>query len=384
MTPQFKHFDLRVVDPLFGSKLTDTIIELEKLRGGRRPKTKVNPFLFSQLKQIFHTLESLASVRIEGNNTTLSDVVEKTIDGTLATTKEERIKELMNAQSALKFAEEHIQEGTTINRVLISELHKKIVDGLDPSKEGDETPGVYRNRNVTITKSNHKPPDVVHVNKYTEEFISFINDERDQKRKILATAIAHHRFVWIHPFGNGNGRTVRAVTYAMLISQGFALGRLLNPTAVFCTDRARYVKMLAEADTGTDEGLLAWCEYVLESLLTEIRKIDYLLDYDYLLAKILIPALDYSLARESITVEEYKILKLASEKMIVRAGDINKILNKKFPAQVSAAIKKLKGRGLLVDAPGKKREYTIWFANNVLLRGIIDSLRINGFIKALD
>lgn len=42
-----------------------------------------------------------------------------------------------------------------------------------------------------------------------EELFDFINAEDSPKYDLLKTAIAHHRFVWIHPFGNGNGRTVK-------------------------------------------------------------------------------------------------------------------------------------------------------------------------------
>ena len=48
-------------------------------------------------------------------------------------------------------------------------------------------------------------------------------DPKDDSPKydLLKVAIAHHRFVWVHPFSNGNGRTVRLFTYAMLVKLGF-------------------------------------------------------------------------------------------------------------------------------------------------------------------
>ena len=35
-------------------------------------------------------------------------------------------------------------------------------------------------------------------------------------RQVIAVAAAHHRFVWIHPFYDGNGRVVRLMSHAML------------------------------------------------------------------------------------------------------------------------------------------------------------------------
>lgn len=380
MDPKFTHFDLRIVKPSFDSTLTNTIIELERLRAPRRIKSRVHPVVFSQLKSIFHILESLGSVRIEGNNTTLSDVVEKTIDGSIKNSKDEQSKEFLNNQKALDFIENNISEGVAVDRIVVSELHKKVVEGLNPLQEGDNTPGQYRTTEVLIKNASHKPPMAATIPGYMEEFFNFINDQRDQKYKLLSTAIAHHRFAWIHPFRNGNGRTVRLLTYAMLMSQGFAVNHILNPTAVFCNDRDVYYKMLTDADKGTDESLLGWCEYVLHNLLEEIKKIDKLLDYDYLIPNILIPALHYGLERKNINQEEYQILKLAVEKGEIKAKDINVILKKEYHTQVSARIRKLKLDGLLIDAPNKQRSYVISFRNNHLLRGVIDALKKGNFI----
>ncbi len=79
----FKHFDLKLLSPSFESDLVDIQTELEKLRY-LRIHTDVHPFLFSQLKHIFHMLESLGSARIEGNHTTLADYIDsKVVNGHL-------------------------------------------------------------------------------------------------------------------------------------------------------------------------------------------------------------------------------------------------------------------------------------------------------------
>ena len=78
---------------------------------------------------------------------------------------------------------------------------------------------------------------------YMQELVGFINRADARKYDLIKVALAHHRFGWIHPFGNGNGRVVRLLTYALMIKYGFnvkAGGRVLNPTAVFFSPRARY------------------------------------------------------------------------------------------------------------------------------------------------
>jgi Fic family protein len=133
-----------------------------------------------------------------------------------------------------------------------------------------------------------------------DELFDFISNEDSPKYDLLRAAIAHHRFVWIHPFGNGNGRTVRLLTYAMLVKTGFNvnIGRILNPTAVFCSNRNDYYNNLSKADSGTEQGVLAWTEYVLKGLKEEIEKIDKLADYSFLRNEILSPAIAYSLQRK--------------------------------------------------------------------------------------
>ena len=175
----------------------------------------------------------------------------------------------------------------------MSELHKYVVSGL--TEEGSKTPGEYRTVPVSIRNSEHVPPlDRAAVERYMNELFQFINQDDASKYDLLKTALAHHRFVWIHPFDNGNGRAVRLFTYAMLVKQGFNVhfSRVLNPTAVFCGDRNLYYKSLSRADRGDDEGFLEWSLYVLSGLKTEIKKTDKLVDYPYLIKHILHPARD--------------------------------------------------------------------------------------------
>ena len=71
----FKHYDLKLVEPTFASALTDLIIELDHLRK-KQLGGSTHPKVFFQLKHIFHTLESIGSARIEGNNTTIAEYIE--------------------------------------------------------------------------------------------------------------------------------------------------------------------------------------------------------------------------------------------------------------------------------------------------------------------
>lgn len=380
-----KEYKLKLVEPKFGSNLTRLILELDHLRK-KRLGGSTHPQVFFQLKHIFHTLESIGSARIEGNNTTIAEYIETKLEED-ELPKRQGIIEIRNIEKAMAFIEENVED-YNISRMFVSEMHKRIVDGLTPPPEGegDHTPGYYRNTNVKIAKSDHVPPDWSRIDEFMDELFDFIGKNDEPQYDLLKVAIAHHRFVWTHPFGNGNGRTVRIFTYAMLVKLGFNVnvGRILNPTAVFCSNRDDYYKYLSEADNGSEEGLLSWCEYVLGGLRDEIEKIDNLLDYEYLKREILVPTISYSVERAFITELEAKVLKRVVEKQKIQASDLKEIFKGKVSAEISRQIRKLIDKKMLIPIKEGKRTYVLRFDNNYLLRGVISSLGEKGFLPVRD
>lgn len=382
--PEFKPYPLELVYPDFDSPLTDLVIELDYLRKKEVTVTS-HPEIFNQLKHIFHTLESIGSARIEGNNTTIAEYIETKIEEGGPRTP--NIQEIFNMENTMTFIEEVVDEAT-IDRTLVSEIHKRIVDGLPfpPNGEGDMYPGKYRQEEVSIGRSAHLPPPPWDVNKYMDELFEFIKADDPPKYDLLKSAITHHRFVWIHPFTNGNGRVVRMLIYAMLIKQGFRVnvGRIINPTAVFCSDRNRYYQYLSKADTGNEEGILEWCQYVLKGLKEEIEKVDRLANISYLSDKILVPAIDYSAKRKFITGLDARMLKVAAEKQEVHASDFKNIFKGKLPQEVSRQIKRLREMKMLAPVEKNARKYILKFNNNYLLRGIIYAMDQEGLLPIRD
>ena len=69
---------ITIPDPEWKSNVANVILDLEKLRS-KKLHGEIPTHIFFQLKDIFQILETLGSARIEGNNTTLSEYVEKII-----------------------------------------------------------------------------------------------------------------------------------------------------------------------------------------------------------------------------------------------------------------------------------------------------------------
>lgn len=366
-------------EPEWWSHLTSIILDLEKMRG-KEIYSEIPPHIFFQLKEIYQILETLGSARIEWNNTTLSEYVEKIIEKN--TLKDENGKEIDNINTALQFIEKNFNTGEKIGKLFVLEIHKIIMQDLQ--REGSKNPGDFRKWNVKISKSQHIPPDFAVLSEHLDHFFAFINTEHKEQNQLLAIALAHHRFAYIHPFDNGNGRMWRLLNYILLIKLGFIdkRFRIINPSSVFYTDREKYYAMLGKADSLQEKDLLDWCEYFLLGLKNEVEKIDSLLDARYVKNEILLPAIEIARKREIITDREFQVLELIIKKpnMQIKSEELSEIgiTDSKKKAQI---MKTLRDHTLVFPLKENGRVYTINFVNNYLLRGIIHILDKKWFVS---
>lgn len=377
-TGKKSEYPLRMIMPPFDSDLTQLIIELDYLRLQNEIRGTAPPEMFEQLKRFFFMLESLGSARIEGNHTTILEYAESKI---VHSKWSDSLTEIANIENAMSFIEENARS-YPLNRMFVSQLHKITVAGLDAfNGEGDRIPGEYRKEAVGIVNASHSPPDAARVPFLMDELLEWINEKRAPRYDLLTAALAHHRFVWIHPFTNGNGRTARLLTYAMLAKYGLTLanGRLVNLTALFCSSRETYYGRLAEADTGTDQALYRWCEYVLGGLKAEVEKVRQLARYGFLSDQVLKPVIKNARQDEIITEAEENILLCAVEKKQIKLSDI-KLPKKKTERSTSRYIQSLRDKGMLVSKNEGGRIYRLHFMNNPLLRYMIKALDENGFL----
>ncbi len=382
---KFVHFDLKLPEPKWNSPLIANIMELSRLKDKRLRTANVD--IFWELKNLFQDLENWASARIEGNQTELIDAVSAEVDAKTKSSVD--YQELQNLKSTTIFIDQYLKDSNNkIDRSFILDIHKRVVDGLPVGKDlpGDATPGRFRTKEVTISRSDHKPPMAVKIDDYFEELQNFINEPNDAQNDFLKVATAHHRFAWIHPFSNGNGRVARLLTYAMLQKQGYGVHKahILNPSLVFYSDRNMYYKQLAIADKGTNTGLLYWCHYFIEGLLEEIKKIDRLLDDDYVDTKLIEPTLRTALDAKRISEQEFKILmhSLQSTHKTFSSKDINDALGEDIKqVQRSRILARMKKSMLIEPAFNAKQRYVIKLTSPLLSRYVVDILIDNGFIK---
>ena len=201
---------------------------------------------------------------IEGNTLTLQEtrvVIEHGITIGGKTLREHF--EAINHHKAIAFIETLAQPEYQLNASDILRVHSLVLQNIE-----QEYAGRYRNAGVRITGANFTPPNALKVDALMNELIDWVNHETTLPLPVKA-CIFHHRFVWIHPFFDGNGRTTRLLFNLLLLQQGFP------PAIILQQDRKKYYDALNRANDGHYGKLLLLVLQALErSLDIFISQID--------------------------------------------------------------------------------------------------------------
>lgn len=387
---------IKVPDFPFNSPLAKVVIELERLRGDLGTSTTPEP-VFIQLKQLFQLMTSIMSARIEGNRTSLVEVIEgaaeeakqrlfplpKHRSGHETSKISDGVQEIILLEKAASFIDQHVDPGTPITHALVRELHKIAVSGL--VREGDRTPGSYRQSDVIIQGSGHIPPAFMSVQPDMQELLDFINNEDDRSFDLLKVAIAHHRFVWIHPFGNGNGRTCRLLTYAIMVRQGFTATtgyRAIDPTAVFGANRSAYYQHLEAADSLESSATIDWCTYLLTGMLEDLKKLERLGDHTFVINELLRPSFVRAVAAGVIDKQDQAALDVVANKTLIKATDLSVMFSGTTVAR-SQFIRRMIERSLIEPVAYGKRTYRLVMSPGPLTPFIFRQLDELGFLPQI-
>lgn len=133
----------------------------------------------------------------------------------------------------------------------VLEIHKIILQGID-----DLNAGRYRTVAVRIAGSTVILPNPMKVPELMEEFIIWLNGAT--KDIIDIAAEAHFKFVCIHPFVDGNGRTARLLMNLILMQAGFP------PAIIRKEDRMQYITSIERAQMTKDTS--AFKEIIYEAV----------------------------------------------------------------------------------------------------------------------
>jgi excisionase family DNA binding protein len=134
--------------------------------------------------------------------------------------------EVTNHSKAIDFVESLVNK-KSIEENDVLNLHAIILDRIDP-----ENAGFYRRSGVRISGTDYVPPNAAKVPEQMKEVYQVLNS-RGEPLEIAAKI--HHRFVDIHPFIDGNGRTARLLMNLYLMRNGYP------PIIIQRVERKKYI-----------------------------------------------------------------------------------------------------------------------------------------------
>jgi len=240
----------------------------------------LRPDVAEELHKIFLAKGVLATTAIEGNTLT-EDQVKLQIEGKLSLPQSQRYlqQEVQNILDVCNREAASLLAGTEDHPGLCLELIKKYnSDVLRKLEPNDGTvPGEFRSHSVVVGNVYRGAP-AADCEYLVGRLCEWLNGPDfaapDEELKIpfalIKAIVAHVYLAWIHPFGDGNGRTARLVEFHLLFASGVPL-----PAAHLLSDhynrtRTAYYRELAHASTSGGD-LIPFLSYGLQGFLDGIR-----------------------------------------------------------------------------------------------------------------
>lgn len=161
-------------------------------------------------------MEVYSSNAIEGNTLTLGETKLVIEDG--ITIGGKTIRELHEAENLAKTIDEFLTGKIELTESNMLNVHRLIMKNID-----DENAGKYRKIQVYISWDEARPPKSVDVPTLITDLFAWYTQNRNHLHPIILTSEFHYRFVKIHPFVDGNGRTARLISNMILMSHGYPM-----------------------------------------------------------------------------------------------------------------------------------------------------------------
>jgi Fic family protein len=246
--------------------------------------TPLPPMLAARLGQLYLIRGAQATAAIEGNTLTesqVADIAEKRAD--IPQSQEYMKQEIENILAVLTLIYDEVAAGQQwrLTPEWLKAVNYQLLDKIDC--EDHVIPGEYTTDQLTVGQGTYRPVDprevpvlVEQLCEWLNSMIEFSQDETkpDDERFLQAfyAAVLSHLYVaWIHPFGDGNGRTARALEAAILAHTGLApwvscalLSDHYNRT------RTRYYQRLARASRHGE--IVDFMQYAAQGLVDLLRE----------------------------------------------------------------------------------------------------------------
>ena len=283
-------------------KLTDQAFELAQSSASFR--SSLPESLLENLATLVRSMNCYSSNLIEGHNTHPIDI-ERALSGDYS--HDARRRDLQREAAAHIRVQRWLDEGGLGGAAAtgaVREIHRRFCELLpdellwveDPVTRERErvVPGELRARDVAVGQHVAISPGAVprFLTRFEEVYGGLGKTE-----SILATAAAHHRLAWIHPFLDGNGRVARLMSHATLL-ETLDTGAIWSVARGLARNVGEYKSLLANCDQPrrndldgrgnlSEEALAAFTRFFLKTCLDQVKFMRELMQPDTLRGRIL-------------------------------------------------------------------------------------------------
>ncbi|MEO9276530.1 MAG: Fic family protein [Nitrososphaera sp.] len=166
--------------------------------------------------QTFVTRFTYDTQKIEGSTLTRRETADLLERGITPTSKP--LKDVKEAEAHRDLFYEILKERKDLSLQMILDWHWKL---FHQTKK--DIAGKIRKYQVAIGGSKFVPPSPVEVYPMMTEFIEWYNKNKNKMHPVELAAVAHLKFVTIHPFGDGNGRVSRLIMIFILNKKDYPM-----------------------------------------------------------------------------------------------------------------------------------------------------------------
>lgn len=260
---------------------------------------RVHPVLRDSMGDLVRSMNCYYSNLIEGHDTHPRDI-DRALANDFSVESEKR--ELQQEAVAHIYVQQLIDSGRDpdvwpASAAYASWLHEEFCSRLPPEmlwvihpRTGEKlpvNPGEWRVHDVEVGR--HLPPEHGDLPRFMTRFDrAYQAPPLNKFRQIQTVGAVHHRFLWIHPFLDGNGRVARLMSHALFKRLGIGTS-LWSVARGLAREEELYKKLLAQADGPregdrdgrgnlTQRGLIEFCKFFLDRSIDQIRFMSGLLE----------------------------------------------------------------------------------------------------------
>lgn len=267
----------------FGLDLRHAGAEFWMLLGEARSKTEhlegslLRPEVAAEMNRVFLAKGVRATTAIEGNTLSEADA-QGVIDGTLTLppSQEYLAREMENIVAAYNRIKDDLVAGGSpgIDVALIKEFNRQVLEGLEV--EAHVVPGGVRTDSVTVAGYRGAPAAECEV--LLEVLCEWLEGptfaaplpEWRVPMALLKAMMAHLYLAWIHPFGDGNGRTARLIELQILLAAGMPMPATHLLSNHYNETRSEYYRQIDRASASGGD-VVPFLRYAIQGFVDGIR-----------------------------------------------------------------------------------------------------------------